>query len=76
MAAISQATNKVVGQAQGGLADMAAPRHRQFGGASNAVTAPQPPVNVTLLIDGKLLARYLYDPLKTEEMIRGAVLGT
>jgi len=76
MAAISQATNKVVGQAQGGLADMAAPQQRQFGGASNAVMAPQPPVNVTLLIDGKLLARYLYDPLKTEEMIRGAVLGT
>jgi phage-related protein len=76
VAAISQATNKVVGQAQGGLANMAAPQQRQFGGASNAVTAPQPPVNVTLLIDGKLLARYLHDPLKNENAIRGAVLGT
>ena len=76
MAAISQATNKVVGQAQGGLANMSAPPQRQFGGVSNAATAPQPPVNVTLLIDGKLLARYLHDPLKNENAIRGAVLGT
>ena len=75
VAAISQATNKVVGQTQGGLNNMAVPQ-RQFGGASNAVTAPQPPVNVTLLIDGKLLARYLHDPLKNENAIRGAVLGT
>lgn len=76
MAAISQATNKVVGQTQGGLNNMAAPQQKQFGGASNGAVAPQPPVNVTLLIDGKLLARYIHEPLKNENAIRGAVLGT
>ena len=75
MAAISQATNKVVGQAQDGLGNMAAPQQRPFGGASNGGTAPQP-VNITLTLDGKVLARHLYDPIKSESVIRGAVLGT
>lgn len=46
-----------------------------FRGASNGMV-PGQPVNITLTLDGKMLARYLYDPLKMEEMIRGAVLGT
>lgn len=46
-----------------------------FRGASNGMV-PGQPVNITLTLDGKMLARYLYDPLKMEGMIRGAVLGT
>lgn len=74
VAAISQATNRVVSQAQSGLTNMATPQ-RPVRSVSNGTPALQP-VNITLQIDGKILARHLYDPLKTEEMIRGAVLGT
>jgi phage-related minor tail protein len=73
MAAISQATNRVVSQAQSGLTNMATPQ-RPVRSVSNGTPALQP-VNITLQIDGKILARHLYDPLKTEEMIRGAVLS-
>lgn len=73
MAAISQATNRVVSQAQSGLTNMATPQ-RPVRSVSNGTPALQP-VNITLQIDGKILARHLYDPLKTEEMIRGAVFS-
>jgi len=73
VAAISQATNRVVSQAQSGLTNMATPQ-RPVRSVSNGTPALQP-VNITLQIDGKILARHLYDPLKTEEMIRGAVFS-
>jgi phage-related minor tail protein len=73
VAAISQATNRVVSQAQSGLTNMATPQ-RPVRSVSNGAPALQP-VNITLQIDGKILARHLYDPLKTEEMIRGAVFS-
>lgn len=75
MAAISQATNKVVGQAQGGLANMAAPQQRQFSGVSNSTPAPQP-IIMNVMLNSKILARELYDPMQAEGTIRGAVLGT
>ena len=71
---ISQATDKVVEQTKTDLGNVATPQQRQFNGAANTVRQPQP-VNVTLMLDRTVLARYLYDPLQTEGIIRGAVLG-
>lgn len=73
MAAISQASSKVIGQTQGELGNMANPQQMQFNGATNAVQ--QQPVNINFVLDGKIIARHLYDPLKAEGVTRGAVLG-
>ena len=52
---------------------MANPQQMQFNGATNAVQ--QQPVNINFVLDGKIIARHLYDPLKAEGVTRGEVLG-
>ena len=49
------------------------PRTTEFTGATNQRQTQ--PVNVSLTLDSKLLARYLFDALQDEENIRGAILG-
>ncbi len=45
----------------------------EFAGATNQRQTQ--PVNVSLMLDSKLLARYMFDALQDEENIRGAILG-
>ncbi len=41
---------------------------------SNAISPQSQPVNITLTLDGKVLARHLYDPLQSENRVRGRTL--